>query len=108
MIKNLSDTKLSVRKTILLGILSGIGGYILALMVSLTQDSNVYTRLKEAKPIDKLLATLTASVSIPLYILAPIFAALLILLYLYYHHRKAVKLQIKEMAEEYYKMLNPK
>ena len=108
MIKDLSDTKLSLRKKLILGILSGIGSYILAVVVLLTQDSNVYAKLKEAKPIDKLLTTLTASIPMPLYILTPIFATLLILLYLYYHHRKAIKLQIRELAEEYYKILNPK
>ena len=108
MIKGLSDTKLSLRKKLILGILSGIGSYILAVVVLLTQDSNVYAKLKEAKPIDKLLTTLTASIPIPVYILVPIFAALLILLYLFFHYRKTVKLQIRELAEEYYKLLNPK
>ena len=108
MIKDLSDTKLSLTKKIVLATITGILGYILSLIWLLIQDSNAFAALKQAKLIDKLLAITTTSISLPLYILALIFAALLILLYLYYHHRKTVKLQIKELAEEYYKMLNPK
>jgi flagellar biosynthesis protein FlhB len=108
MIKNLSDTKLSPTKKIVLGIIIGISSYTLSLITLLIQDSNAFAKLKQAKLIDKLLAITTASISIPLYILALMFVALLILLYLYYHHRKAIKLQIKEMAEEYYKLINIK
>ena len=88
MIKNLSDTKLSLTKKASLVLITGIVGYISSVLLLLTQDSNAFAKLKQAKIIDKLWAITTASISLPLYILALMFVALLILLYLYYHHRK--------------------
>ena len=82
MIKNLSDTKLSLTKKVLLVLITGIVGYIFSVLLLLTQDSNAFAKLKLAKIIDKLLAITTASISLPLYIFALMFVALLILLYL--------------------------